>query len=164
MTEDDQESGNSQLWKNLCALAGGGDAGELIRVTGVPRTTAYRIRDSGKASADTLDFFAAKFGLEVWQLFVPGIKIGKIPSLLWPQETTIVAPTKPPDGFKDGPLTLNRAEIGLIEDLRMLEETGRDDEVRAVYKTVHESAGVARKMKDHILKKYLPAKEPGQDA
>jgi hypothetical protein len=73
-------------------------------------------------------------------------------------------PVKPDDSFTDGPMELSPEEIGLIEDLRMLEETGRADEVKAIYKTVHESAGVARKMKDHILKKYLPAKEPGRGA
>ena len=70
-------------------------------------------------------------------------------------------PALPINRFSDLPIKLSPKEEKLIEELRMLADVGRIDEVAAIYKTVHESAGVARKMKDHILKKYLPEKERG---
>ena len=63
--------------------------------------------------------------------------------------------------FIDKPVSLSAREMDLIQSIRMLADVGREDEVDAIYKAVHDSAGVARKMKDHILKKYLPEKERG---
>lgn len=78
------------------------------------------------------------------------------------EEPTQQAPNAPgANRFIDKPVSLSVRELDLIQSLRMLADVGREDEVDAIYKAVHESAGVARKMKDHILKKYLPEKERG---
>lgn len=53
---------------------------------GVSRSTFDRIRNGGKLGAsaisvDKLDGVAKAFGLDVWQLFVPGMDIGQPPVL-----------------------------------------------------------------------------------
>ncbi len=75
--------------------------------------------------------------------------------------TQQIEPALPVNRFSDLPISLSARELDLIQSLQMLADVGREDEVDAIYKAVHESAGVARKMKDHILKNYLPEKERG---
>ena len=153
------------LWRNICALMDNPEGkdpsiDEVTKKTKVGRGTVQRIKEGNTSCGlDVLAKISAAFGIEPWQLLVPGVKRSAVPALSWSSKQASGSPVKPPSSFKDGPITLTSAELGLIQDLRMLDETGRIDEVESIYKTVHESAGVAKKMKDHILRKYLPAKD-----
>ena len=77
------------LWQNICTLMGEDDPSldRVVARTGVGRGSVQRIRSGEQGSQlATIEAIAKKFGIEPWQLLVPGLKRDALPRLATSQQ------------------------------------------------------------------------------